>query len=83
MTAENTALIKDAVALVRESRHIKRAAGWADITAQLCKALEASELERERLEAEIAKCRNIGKPRVVDAIPGTLTITMPEGFHAR
>jgi len=53
MTPENSSLVKDATALVRESLHIKRAAGWADITGQLCKALEHSERVRELLEKRV------------------------------
>ena len=60
MTPENTALVKDAVALVRESRHVKRAAGWADITHQLVTALERSEALREELEAKLSPQRKDG-----------------------
>lgn len=53
MTPENEALLRDARALVRESRHVKRAAGWADITNQLAAALEQSETVRESLETKL------------------------------
>ncbi len=79
MTPDNEALLKDARALVRESLHVRRAAGWADLSGQLIKALEHSEQERERLEAELAKLQATRTPRIADAIPGVLTITLPEG----
>lgn len=53
MSPENEALLRDARALVRESMHVKRAAGWADITGQLAAALERSEAIRESLEAKL------------------------------
>lgn len=53
MSPENEVLLRDARALVRESRHVKRAAGWADITGQLAEALERSEAIRESLEAKL------------------------------
>ena len=53
MSPENEALLRDARALVRESMHVKRAAGWADITAQLASALERSEDIRESLESKL------------------------------
>lgn len=55
MTSSNDALVRDAKALVRESLHIKRAAGWADITGQLCTALIHSEEIRESLEAKVSE----------------------------
>lgn len=53
MTPENATLIRDTKALIRESKHVKRAAGWADITEQLSTALERSEEIRESLEVKV------------------------------
>lgn len=53
VTPENDALIRDAKALVRESLHVKRAAGWADVALQLCTALERSETVRDSLEVKV------------------------------
>jgi uncharacterized protein YceH (UPF0502 family) len=58
MTPQTEALIRDANALVRESRHVKRAAGWADITGQLSDALAHSEAECEALQARTADLEN-------------------------
>lgn len=55
MTSDNDALIRDAKALIRESLHIKRAAGWADIANQLCTALARSEEVRESLETKVSE----------------------------
>lgn len=53
MTPENATLLRDTKALIRESKHVKRAAGWADITEQLSIALERSEEIRESLEVKV------------------------------
>lgn len=66
MSPQNEALIRDAKALVRESRHVKRAAGWADITAQLAAALERSEEIRESLEAKLQELAS----DLADRVPG-------------
>lgn len=53
MTPENEALLRDVRVLMRDSMHVKRAAGWTDIVGQLVKALERSEAVRESLEAKL------------------------------
>lgn len=53
MSPQNEALLRDVRILMRDSVHVKRAAGWKDIVDQLVAALEHSETVRESLEAKL------------------------------
>ena len=84
MTEANATLIHDAKVLIRESLHVKRAAGWGDFLNQFIAALEQSEARREELEQQLALARRVLPPtaRAVYEEVRVPAYVDPESFSA-